>query len=146
MTAKPLVFIDTDVLIAAAASASTHSASTVVLTLLEITLIDCICSQQVVTEGERNITRKMPSRLPEFQLLIHRCLRIVDDPQPNELAGYSGWADSKDLPLLVAAYREACTHFVTFNTRHYFPPPGGIEIMRPGDFLSQVRLRLSGLL
>ncbi len=145
-TLKPAVFIDADVLFAAAASPSTHSASTVVLTLGEITLLDCVTSQQAVVESERNITKKMPTRLPELQLLVHRCLRVVDDPLPTELSALKGLADTKDLPLLVAALREGCEYFVTFNTRHYYPKVGTIRLLRPGDFLTQIRTRLIGML
>jgi len=142
---KLRVFIDADVLFAAAASPSTHSASIVVLTLGEITLIECLTSQQAIVEGERNLAKKMPVRLPEFQLLVARSLQVVDDPLHSDLLAFHGWADQKDLPLLVAAHREACEYFLTFNTRHYYPKTENVRILRPGDFLAHVRMRLSGL-
>ncbi len=144
-TPKPSVFIDADVLIAAAASPSTHGASTVVLTLGEIRLLDCVSSQQAVIESERNITKKMPTRLPELQLMVHRCLRVIDDPLAAELVALKGSADPKDLPLLVAAMREGCEYFLTFNIRHYYPKESTIRVLRPGDFLTQIRTRLSGM-
>lgn len=142
---KLRVFIDADVLFAAAASPSTHSASTVILTLGEITLVECFTSQQAIVEGERNLTKKMPARLPEFRLLVARCLQVVDDPLRSDLLAFHGWADPKDLPLLVAAYREGCEYFLTFNTRHYYPKAEDVQILRPGDFLAHVRMRLIGL-
>ena len=50
---KPLVFIDADVLFAGSASANVNGASQVVLRMAEITLIEAITSEQVVTECER---------------------------------------------------------------------------------------------
>ncbi|MCE7979861.1 MAG: PIN domain-containing protein [Caldilinea sp. CFX5] len=140
---KLSVFLDADVIFAGSASPTEHSASQVVLLMGEITLLDCITSQQAVTEVERNLQAKLPAKLPDFRLLVSRCLRIVPDPTAAELAVHTGWADPKDLPLLVAALRERCTFLLSFNTRHYFPQPGTITVQRPGDFLQTVRSSLS---
>lgn len=140
---KLSVFLDADVIFAGSASPIEYSASNVVLLMGEITLLNCITSQQAVTEAERNLQAKLPAKLPEFRLIVSRGLRVVPDPTVTELAAYAGWADPKDLPLLVAALREQCDFLLSFNTRHYFPPAGTITVQRPGDFVQTVRSSLS---
>ena len=140
---KPLIFIDADVIFAGSASRTQHGASLVVLRLGELTLLDCITSEQAVVEVERNLTAKLPSKLPEFRLLVSRCLRVVPDPEPEELQPWLGQADPKDLPLLVTATQNGCSHLLTFNTRHYFPKNDKIKIQRPGKFLLSIRMLLS---
>ncbi len=61
---NPRVFVDADVLFAGAALPSEHSASLVILRLAEITLLDAMASQQVITEAERSLREKLPDKLP----------------------------------------------------------------------------------
>ena len=140
---KLRVFLDADVIFAGSASPQEHSASHVLLLMGEITLLDCITSQQAVTEVERNLSKKLPTKLPEFRLLVSRCLRVVDDPTLQELSLYQGQADPKDLPLLTAALCEQAEYFISFNVRHYFPTGGAIMVQRPGEFLRVVRQQLA---
>lgn len=140
---KPRVFLDADVIFAGSASPQAHSASYVVMLMGEITLLDCVTSQQAVTEVERNLGKKLPAKLPEFRLLVSRCLRVIDDPTQQELLGYQGQADPKDLPLLAAALRDQCNYFLSFNVRHYFPTGNSIIVQRPGEFLGVIRQLLS---
>lgn len=142
---KLTVFLDADVIFAGAASPSDHGASHVVLRTGEITLIECVTSQQAVTEVERNLASKLPTKLPEFHLLVSRCLRVAPDPEPADLLPYVSQADPKDLPILVAAVRERCPYLLTFNVRHYFPPAATITVQQPGEFLFMVRSLLSQL-
>lgn len=142
---RPKIFLDSDVVFAGAASPTDHGASHVTLRMAEITLIECVVSDQVVTEAERNLMAKLPAKLPEFRLLIDRSLQVVGDPLPNDLPPHSGQADPKDLPVLVAALREGCSHLLTFNLRHYTPVAQQITIQRPGDFLSSIRELLASM-
>ncbi len=144
-TPKPRAFIDADTLFAGAASPSEHGASLLILRLAEITLIDAITSEQVITEAERNLKAKLPQVLPAYHHLVSRCLQIVPDPLAKDLHEHQGLADPKDLPILVAALRENCPWLVTFNVRHYQPGHSDIQIMRPGEFVLQVRERLAQL-
>lgn len=136
---NPRVFVDADVLFAGAASPSEHGASLVVLRLAEITLIDAIASQQVITEAERSLTEKLPHKLPEFRLLVSRCLQVVPNPRLEDLVHYAGKADPKDLAILVAAVRESCPWLVTFNVRHFKPGHPDVNVLRPGDLVLRVR-------
>lgn len=142
-TAKLRVFVDADVIFAGSAARSEFGASLVVLLMGEITLLDTITSQQAITEVERNLAAKLPDKLPEFRLLASRCLRVVADPIPADLILFAGQADEKDLPLLVAALREECDYFLTFNTRHYYPREPRLRVQRPGEFLSTFRTVLT---
>jgi len=142
---KPRVFVDADVLFAGSASPSEHSASLVVLRLAEITLIEALTSEQVITEAERNLADKLPQVLPSFRLIVDRCIHIVTDPHPADLEPYVGQADPKDLPLLVTAVREKCPWLVTFNVRHYQPGHPDVTVVRPGEFVLRVRELLTRL-
>ena len=147
MTARRrlVVFLDADVIFAGAAAPTEHGASHVVLRMGEITLIECVTSKQAVTEVERNLAEKLSAKLPEFRLLVSRCLRMVPDPEPEDLTRYTGQADPKDLPILVAALREGCPYLLTFNVRHYSPTGGSITVQQPGQFVLTVRNLLTQL-
>ncbi len=142
---KPIVFLDADVIFAGAAAPTEHGASHVVLRMGEITLIECVTSEQAVTEVERNLAEKLPAKLSEFHLLASRCLRVVPDPGPEDLSRHTGQANPKDLPILVAALREGCPYLLTFNVRHYSPAVGSITVQRPGEFVLTVRILLTQL-
>lgn len=140
---KPRVFIDSDVLFAGSASPSQHSASLIVLRMAEITLIEGICSEQVLIECERNLAVKFPKALPQFRLLVQRCLTVVPVPSVEDVVKLAGQADQKDTPILAAALNNHCTHLLTFNTRHFRPIETKLVVQTPGDFLKSVRGWLS---
>ena len=143
--AKPRVLIDGDVLFAGTASPSEHGASLLIMRMAEITLIEAIAPQQVIVETERNLADKLPQSLPAFRLIVSRCLRLVPDPTPADLAPYQGLADPEDLPILVVALREGCPWLATFNVRHYQPGHPSVTALRPGDLLQCVRELLAHL-
>ena len=142
---RPRVFVDANVLFAGAAAPTEYGASLVILRMAEITLLDAITSEQVITEVERNLTAKLPQALSRFRLLADRCLRVVSDPSPEDLSRHVGSADPKDLPILVAALREGCPWLVTFNVRHFEPGHPDVETLRPGEFVLRVRDLLASL-
>jgi predicted nucleic acid-binding protein len=144
-TRRLRVFVDANVFFAGAASPSAHSASLVVLQLAEITLMEALTSEQVITETERNLEAKLPQTLPTFRHLVSRCLRIVPDPQPADLHAHIGLAVAEDLPILVAALREGCPWLVTFNVRHFQPGDPQVSVVRPGELVARVRDNLSHL-
>jgi hypothetical protein len=144
-TSKPKVFVDADVIFAGAAAPTEHGASHVVLQMGEITLIDCVSSEQALKEVERNLAGKIPEKLHDFHLLVGRSLHIVGDPQPDELAAFEGQADPKDLPILVAAIKAGCSHLLTFNVRHFNPASPKIIVQPPSGFLLNVRSLLGML-
>jgi len=142
--AKPRIFIDANVLIAGSASVS--GASHIILHLSDLTVIECIISQQVKVEAERNLREKMPQALPAFGLLVESAVKLVDDPDENQLVSLQGQAHVEDLPLLAAALLYRCHYLVTFNVRHYRPEGEKIVVLRPGEFLYRIRQQLMGLI
>ena len=142
---KPRVFVDADVLIAGSASPQEHSASQVVLKMAEITLIEAIASEQVITEVERNLQAKLPKALPVFHHLTSRCLKIVPNPPLADVHHFAGLADEKDLPILIAAYQSDCSWLVTFNGRHFQPGFAEVTVLSPGNFVLHVRDLLTKL-
>jgi hypothetical protein len=143
--AKPRVFMDADVLFAGAVSPNEHSASNLILRMAELTLIEAVASIQVITDSERNPLDKMPKALPAFQLLVSRCLRMVEDPEPTELDSYIGLANPEDLSILVAAISQACDLLTTFNLRHYQPGHPPVIVLKPGDLVLRIRYLLAHL-
>lgn len=143
--AKLRVFVDTDVLIAGAASPNAHSASLVVLQMAEITLIEALTSEQVIEEAERNLSEKLPVALATFRLLVERCLHVVPAPDRAALEPYQGLADPKDLPILIAAVLAECPWLVTFNVRHYQPGHLAVKVVTPGELVMHARDTLSQL-
>ncbi|MFQ5421211.1 MAG: PIN domain-containing protein [Anaerolineae bacterium] len=136
---KPRLFVDADVLFAGVAFPQEHSASLVVLRVAEITLVDAVTSQQAVEEARRNLAEKIPEALPAFALIVQRCLRVAPAPTVAEITPFTGLADLKDLPILVAAIQTESPYLVTFNTRHYQPGHPDVMILRPGEFLLRLR-------
>jgi hypothetical protein len=139
------VFFDSDVIFAGAASPNEYSASLVLLRMAEITLIKAITCEQVITEVERNLSQKIPRALPAFHLLVSRCLIIAAVPEKKELIKYAGLANEKDLPILVAAFREKCELLTTYNIKHFQPGVPGVNVLKPGDLILKVRYLLNGL-
>lgn len=137
--------MDADVLFAGAASPNEHSASNLILRMAELTLIEAITSTQVIAEVERNLQEKMPKALPAFQLLVSRSLKVVNDPDPTELAEYDSLANPEDLPILVAAVLEECSLLATFNVRHYQPGQSSVTVLKPGDLVLRIRYLLAHL-
>ena len=131
--------VDADVLFAGSASPSDRSASTVVLRLSDLTLIDGVASEQVVAEAEKNLREKVTEAVPTFHELVGACVRIVSDPTLDEVLVLSGLADPEDLPILTAAVRERCDVLVTFNERDYRPGHPDVEVMTPGVLVQRVR-------
>ncbi len=136
---KPRLFVDADVLFAGAASPQERGASVVILRLAEITLLDAVASHQTVTEAERNLAEKLPTALPAFQLIVQRCLTVIPAPTAEAIRPFTGLADRKDLPILVAALQANCPYLATFNIRHFQPGHPDVTILRPGEFLLRVR-------
>ena len=139
------MYFDTDVLFAGAASPSDHSASQVLLTLSEITLIGGIMSEFAVDECQRNLAAKLPSATGDFERLVGRALSIVDAPARQGLRPHTDRADWKDLPHLVAALEQDCAYLTTYNVDDYEPGHPEIEVFRPGGLVRRVRKRLSSL-
>jgi len=142
------IFFDSSALIAGIISA--QGAARALLLLAEDEKILITVSEQVITEVERNIARKAPKAL-QFarELILHTHIRIVRDPQIEEVLEHQDWiSHPADVPILVAAVQARVDFLATLNTKHFIDDPevsrrSGLRIGTPGDALAWVRERLS---
>ncbi len=142
---KPRVFIDADVLFAGSASPNQYSASLVILRMAEITLIKALTSQQVIREVERNLEEKIPAALVTFRMLVSRCLEVVPDPKPEQVAALEGTTDPKGLPILAAANTYNCQFLTTYNIKPFQPGVKSVTVLAPGDLVQRIRYLLSSI-
>ncbi|MFH1609929.1 MAG: PIN domain-containing protein [Candidatus Bipolaricaulota bacterium] len=141
---RPRVYLDADVLLAAAAS--TQGASHVIAKLCELTVVEGVISETVQVEVERNLLAKLPAALPAFRALVRAAkLAVIPAPTAEQLAAYAAQADPKDLVHLAAACLAGCEFLITHNTRHYTPQSGSIIVEKPGQFLERIRAQLARL-
>jgi predicted nucleic acid-binding protein len=85
---SPELFFDSSALFAGIVSAS--GASRALLLLAEAGQVAITVSEQVLTETERAVARKIPRALPDFREAIRATdLRIIRDPSPDEIGGYA---------------------------------------------------------
>lgn len=139
------VYFDADVLFAGATSPSDYSASQVLLTLSEITLIEGVTSEVAIEECQRNLEAKLSAATADFERLVGRALSIVEAPNREALLPHVGRADWKDLSHLVAARQQDCPYLTTYNIRDYEPGHPDVEVLRPGVLVRRVREQLSSL-
>ena len=141
---SPELFFDSSALFAGIVSAS--GASRALLLLAEAGQIAITVSEQVLTETERAVARKIPRPLPDFREAIRATdLRIIRDPSPDELEGHADIiAHRADVPIVVAAMQIQTDYLVTLNRRHFLEDPvvadrSSLRIGTPGDALAWVR-------
>lgn len=139
------VYFDADVLFAGATSPSEHSASQVLLTLSEITLIEGITSDLAVLECRRNLEAKLPTATGDFERLVGRAVSVVDAPARKALIPHIARADWNDLPHLVTAIEYDCSYLTTYNVGDYEPGHSSVEVLRPGALVRRVRQQLSSV-
>ena len=144
---SPELFFDCSALFAGIVSAS--GASRALLLLAEAGQVAITVSEQVVVETERAVARKIPRALPEFREAIRTTgLRIVRDPSPDEIEGYTDIiAHQADVPIVVAAMHNKTDYLVTLNRRHFIDDPAvadrsKLRIGMPGDALAWARQHL----
>jgi len=138
------VFLDSSALLAGVAS--TTGAARALLLLAEADQITITVSEQVITETERALARKLPAALGYYrQALRSTGLRIVQDPSPEENQAHQGIiGHPPDVAIVVAAMEAEVDFIATFNRRPFIDDPdvmskAGIPIGTPGDALAWVR-------
>lgn len=136
------IYVDADVLFAASASSQEYSASQVILTLSEVTVLNAITSELAVEECRRNLRSKLPEALPFFESLVDVSTRVVASPSLEEIEPFEGSADPKDHPHLAASVLSDCSYLVTYNVTDYQPGDPRIEVLSPGALLQLIRRRL----
>ena len=142
------VFLDSSALFAGVASST--GAARALLLLAEADRITITVSEQVITETERALARRLPAALGYYpQALRSTGLRIVQDPSPKENRAHQGIIrHPPDVAIVAAAMKADAGFIATFNRRHFIDDPhvaseAGIPIGTPGDALAWVRRTLT---
>jgi predicted nucleic acid-binding protein len=145
---KIKVFLDSSAVIAGVISSA--GAARVLLVMSENGQIETFISEQVITESERSIARKVPQALPELrQTLKDAGLKVVHNPTQKEIEeNISLIADPDDVPILLAAMKAHVDYLATHNRKHFLDDPkvaekSGLKIGTPGDVLTWIRENLS---
>ncbi len=141
---KVNLFFDSSALIAGIVS--DKGAARALLLLAEDTRITITVSEQVITEVERNIARKVPTALVFTRELLRQTnFVIVHDSDRKALKKHADWVSHPaDLPILIAAVQAKTDYFVTLKPKHFIDDPlvsqrSGLRIGTPGDALRWVR-------
>ena len=142
------LFLDSSALVAGVISA--EGASRVLLLLAETGHITATISEQVLTETERAIARKVPRVLNDFrQAILASRVQIVRDPAPEEVnANIDLVSHAPDVSIVLAAIQAKVDYLVTLNRKHFIDDPdvaekSGLRIGTPGDALHWVREQIS---
>ena len=116
------VFFDTSVLFAGAYSET--GAARDLLKLAIQKRIHVILSQDVLTEIERNLERKAPTKLAVFkQLLTLIEPEIVDSPAKESVWAIEQYVARKDAPIIAAAIAAQPDYFVTYDRKDLLDKP-----------------------
>jgi putative PIN family toxin of toxin-antitoxin system len=142
------LFFDSSALMAGIISS--QGAARSLLLLSEDEKITIHVSEQVVTEVERNIARKVPKALPFVrEMILDSKLRIQRDPSPTEVIQHLDWiSHAADVPILVSAINAKVDYLVTLDSHHFIDDKqvairSGLRIGTPSDALAWVRKQLS---
>ena len=138
----PRLFLDANVLIAAAGSAEGGSA--VVLEICRVKLAIPVLTRLILREAERNIQGKLD------RSALLRFYRQIADLEPDlipiasteDLASASQVVSPKDAHVLAGARAGAATHLITLDRKHFLQEDqraGMLPIVActPGEFLRE---------
>lgn len=138
------LFLDSSALFAGVISAT--GAVRVLLVLAEIDRITITISEQVLTETERAIARKIPTALNNLrQTILASHVQIVRSPSPADVRTQMDMiSHPADVPIVLAAMQAKVDYLVTLNRVHFIDDPGvasksGLRIGTPGDALNWLR-------
>src|SRR3972149_8966014 len=107
------LFLDSSVIFTGIVSAT--GAARVLLLLAETDQITITISEQVVTETERAVARKLPQGLNDLrQAILASAARVVRDPSPEEVKAHLNLiSHPADVPIVLAAMRAKVDYLVT---------------------------------
>ena len=141
------VFFDSSALIAGVISST--GAARVLLVMSENGEIDLIISDQVITETERSLTKKVPQVLPNYRETLNDAnIKVIRNPSMEEVKeNLHLIADEDDVPILLAAIKEKVDYLATHNRKHFLNDAkvaerAGFKIGTPGDVLAWIRENL----
>ena len=139
------VFVDADVLYRATSASHPATASLAVLHLGQATVLEVVTSRYTLGEALRNLNRRSPALAQDLLDLARQSVEVVDAPSAAIVSRFVGQAHPKDVPNLAGAVMANAHMLLTFNVRDYFPPPGVLRVLTPGELLIQARTALVGL-
>ena len=113
------VFLDANILVAAAASPQGGSA--LLLEMGKKGLLEIISSHLALLEAERNVRKKLP---PHAMTRFHRLLKetpllIAPAPSREEIHRHHAVIHEKDAPILAAAVGSKADYLVTLDQRDF---------------------------
>jgi predicted nucleic acid-binding protein len=137
--AKPKLFIDASVFVAAAASPAGGSAA--VLELGRRGRVRLLTSRLVLVEAERNTRQKLPTEalLGFYQYIGTLPIKITASVTEAEIARAARIVAEKDAHVLAAATKSRADVLLTLDRRHLLTPAAQsyspVLIQTPGGFL-----------
>lgn len=144
LTTPPVkLFIDSSVLIAAAISL--HGSARQLLGAGIAGQYQLFASQLVLTESERNITRKAPEALPMFQLFAEALVPTIVRPSSEQVVDVAKVVELKDAPIVAGALAADALYLATFDQRHLLSQAErihetfGITVATPAEILTLTR-------
>lgn len=136
------IFLDSSVVFSAALSPSGASFALLVRALRGE--VEIIVSNLVLDEVRRNLEKKSPDVLPDWEQILAALAPLVVDPTPTAVRNAAEYTEAKDAPLVAAAIAAKVDYFVTLDKRHLTGVPtvanrSGLRIIRPGEVLAKLR-------
>lgn len=117
MVGKPVIFLDSSVLIAGLYSDKGGSAK--ILELIKEKKLIGFISPSIIEETKRNIRKKLSLKL---LLKLEKLIKIVgvqEDFQPKDIVKYRQLVDIKDLHVLVFAKSSRANFLITLDKKHF---------------------------
>lgn len=113
------VFLDANVLVAAAASREGGSA--LLLEFCRQKRLEPAVSRLVLLEAERNVRKKLPSpALKRYHRFLESVsFHVVAPPPEEEIRPYRALIHEKDAPILAAAVASQSALLITLDQRHF---------------------------
>jgi putative PIN family toxin of toxin-antitoxin system len=135
------VFVDTNVLFAAVYS-STGSAHDLIQLALQgrVTLF---ISRQVSEEVQRNLNRKAPEALPDYQAFVNESSPQIVAPPVGTVRDVADYVVAKDAMIVAAAIAAQVDYLVTYDRKHLLDLPeiaqkSGLKIVTPDVVVLEV--------
>lgn len=117
MEGKPIIFLDSSVLIAGLYSDKGGSAK--ILKSIKKKKLTGFISPPIIEETKRNIRKKLSLKLlPKLEKLI-KVVEVQEDFQPKDIVKYRYLVDIKDLHVLIFAKSSRADFLITLDKKHF---------------------------
>ena len=128
-TERPIIFVDSSVLVAAAISARGSARDLIVAGLRgELRLR---ISSLVLEETERNLSAKAPAALPLFAVVRESLEGDLVDPPGDLVVEVAKVVEPKDAPIVAAALVAQAWYLATYDRKHLLRQKEQIEAEYP---------------